>query len=258
MKDRIRQQLMVRWELKSRLKELEADKEKLEKDVFALYIAMHNEQVDVENLESKSIRNWFLDAAGKKEAMLMKERREAQCAKLNHDTVLRKLEYTKEQLALSRQELEQLREPLEGDWNPEKNAELIVQELRAARDTGNEVLEDIERMIRQVNNLLEQNRWGMNKSMMPSYLATAQKKINLLKAKLDLFTEEASNLPIAEPILEPGTQLLGIDAHLMDQVVSGLGADMLLGESHDALAASKKQVQALLDRLNEIISQLEL
>lgn len=257
MENPIRQELLRRWELKYRLKELEEERERLEKELFPLYIAMHNEQADVENLEAKSIRNWFLDATGKKEAMLLQERREAQTAKLNHDTVLRKLEYTKEQLVQCREELLSLQKAPAGEWFPAENKDLIVQELRSACRTAGEVLADHESMIRQVNNLIEQNKWGLNKSMMPSYLATTQKKINLLKAKIDLFVEEASNLPVRKPILKPDDRLLIIDDHLMDQTVGGLGADMLLGESYSALVASKKRIRSALEALNQEIAQLE-
>lgn len=257
MEDRNRNQLLRRWELKCQLKELEAEKKKLEKELFPLYIAMHNEQVDVANLEEKNIRNWFLDTTGKKEAMLQKERREAAAAKLNYDTVSRQLEYTKQQLENARNELEQLRIPESGSWAEESDPQLIRQELRAALDTGSEARKDLESMIRKVDNLIEQNRWGVNKSMMPSYLATAQKQINLLKEEMDLFAQEASNLPIQESVLEPGVQLLILDDHLMDQAVAGMGADMLLGESHSALVACRKRLAAVLEALEKKIAQIQ-
>jgi len=256
MNGQTRQQLERRWELKMQMRALEEEKEKLEKELFPLYIAMYNEQVDVNNLESRSIRNWFLEVTGKREAMLRRERMEAQNARLNHDMVSGKLEYTGQQLAHCREELAALCNPTDPDWIPEENRDLITRELQAALDTGETVLQKIAHMIQQINNLIEQNRWGMSKSVMPGYLAAAQKKINALKKQLFLFAEEASDLPVRDAVMSSQEQLLAIDDHLLDQTVGGIGTDGLLGECHSALVASQKRIKHIMQAIEQEILQL--
>ena len=75
-----------------RLEELRKKKKILEPKVRMLEIYAHNENVDVENLENKTLTSVFYDIIGKKEEKLEKERAEANEWILKRDTAKRELE----------------------------------------------------------------------------------------------------------------------------------------------------------------------
>lgn len=71
--------------------ELQQEKKRLDKEVFDLKIAAHNEQADVAALEQFSIKGLFLQATGKKEEQLEKERMEARTAKAKYELAAARL-----------------------------------------------------------------------------------------------------------------------------------------------------------------------
>lgn len=75
-----------------RLEELKKQKKELAPKVKVLEIYAHNENVDVENLENKTLTSVFYDIIGKKEEKLEKERAEANEWILKRDTAKRELE----------------------------------------------------------------------------------------------------------------------------------------------------------------------
>ena len=75
-----------------RLEELRKKKKILEPKVRMLEIYAHNENVDVENLENKTLTSVFYDIIGKKEEKLEKERAEANEWILKRDAAKRELE----------------------------------------------------------------------------------------------------------------------------------------------------------------------
>ena len=75
-----------------RLEELKKKQKELETKVKMLEIYAHNENVDVENLENKTLTSIFYDIIGKKEEKLEKERAEANEWILKRDTAKRELD----------------------------------------------------------------------------------------------------------------------------------------------------------------------
>lgn len=88
--------------------ELLQEKKQLEKEVFDLKIAAHNEQVDVEALERFSVKGLLLKMTGKHEEMLETERREARTVKAKYDMAAARLERVCTQLAQIDRELPEL------------------------------------------------------------------------------------------------------------------------------------------------------
>lgn len=75
-----------------RLEELKKQKKELEPKLKVLEIYAHNESVDVENLENKTLTSVFYDIIGKKEEKLEKERAEANEWILKRDAAKREFE----------------------------------------------------------------------------------------------------------------------------------------------------------------------
>lgn len=91
-------------ELLDLTEKLNAERTQLDAEVRRLQIIAHNEQADVDNLESSGIKNILLGLTGKKRERLEKEQSEArnavqnyELAKSKHESVIQKLDaYAKE------------------------------------------------------------------------------------------------------------------------------------------------------------------
>ena len=259
-------QELRRLELKEKIMELESKLPAMDKELFALYIQAHNEQVDYENLNSFSLKNWFLDITGKKEALLDKERREAQAARLKHDTAKRQLDWVRQQLEESRGEIQDLLGCTAAYWDAleaagdsellQEQRERTGKELRADLECCKNVLTDTRRVMSQVSNLHDQNRSGLNaaNTMMHSQMASMQKRINLVVREVELFIERVSNLGLRQQIVPVGAVLIKPDESNWAEVLSPLTRDTQLREAYLAL---EKAEQELLRIQTELERQIE-
>ena len=91
-----------------RVEELKKQKKELAPKLKVLEIYAHNESVDVENLESKTLTSIFYDIIGKKEEKLEKERAEAKDWILKRDTAKRELDDVENELESGERELASL------------------------------------------------------------------------------------------------------------------------------------------------------
>lgn len=259
-------QVLRRSALKASIPELEAKKAALEKELFSLYIDMHNQQADVDNLEAFSIKNWLLDRMGKKEELLAKEYSEARAAKQRHDAAKFELQRLTDTLAANRAELQSLR----GCWRDYRisltdRSAIAAQdalertELEAALAHCTEAEEKTDDLLELLENLIERNQYGSGtiNMNMPSYLATAQKRINQLSHALSLLVEDVSDLPTDPPVLEPDAVLLSLDEHLLEDLLSSLSRDAQLNTAAAALQTAKRSLQSIAAELKiRINSQL--
>lgn len=94
--------------LKPRVEELKKQKKELEPKLKVLEIYAHNESIDVENLENKTLTSIFYDIIGKKEEKLEKERAEANEWIIKRDTAKRELEDVENELESGERELASL------------------------------------------------------------------------------------------------------------------------------------------------------
>lgn len=78
--------------LESKLEELKKQKKELEPKFKRLEIYAHNEQIDVDNLEGKTLASFFYNVIGKKEEKLNKERAEAYAFAVKRDNAKRELD----------------------------------------------------------------------------------------------------------------------------------------------------------------------
>ena len=79
-------------ELEVRLTELKKERQVIKRNVTALEAQAHNEQIDVSNLEEKTLTSAIYDFLGKKEKKLDKERAEARDAIAKRDVALMELQ----------------------------------------------------------------------------------------------------------------------------------------------------------------------
>ena len=254
MLQKLRNQELRRLELKEKIIDLESKLPAMDKELFALYIQAHNEQADYENLNSFSLKNWFLEITGKKEALLEKERREAQAARLKHDTAKRQLDWIRQQLAESRGEIQDLLGCTAAYWDAleaagerellQEQLERTRNELRADLECCKSVLTDTHRVMSQVSYLHDQNHCGLNaaNTMMPSQMASMQKRINLVVGEVELFIEQVSNLGLRQQIVPVGTVLIKPDDRNWAEVLSPLTRDTLLREAYLALEKTEQEL----------------
>ena len=247
-------QVLRRSALKSSLPELEVRKAALEKELFSLYIDMHNQQADVDNLECFSLKNWLLERRGQKEALLQKERSEARAAKARHDAAKFELQRLTDTLSANRSELRSL----QGCWKHYREsltdpAAIAAQdalertELESALAHCAEAIEKTDQLLEQIDNLTQRNQYGSGtvNMNMPSYLATAQKRINLLSHDLALLVEDVSDLPTEPPVLPSDAALLSLDEHLLEDLLSSLSRDDALNTAAQGLLTARKNLLAI-------------
>ena len=265
----LRNQELRRLELKEKIIELESKLPDMDKELFALYIEAHNEQADYENLNSFSLKNWFLGLTGKKEALLDKERREAQAAKLKHDTAKRQMDWTRQQLEDSRAELQGLLGCTAQYWQAleaEGENELLEQQRQRTREEltsdlecCKEVLADTRRVMGHVSNLHDQNHSGLNAAnmMMHSQMASMQKRINLVVREVELFTERSGNLGLRQQIVPAGTVLIKPDESNWAEVLSPLTRDTLLREAYLSLEKAEQELHRIQSELERQIEEMK-
>ena len=78
--------------LEPKLEELKKQKKELEPKFKRLEMYAHNEQIDVDNLEGKTLASFFYNVIGKKEEKLNKERAEAYAFAVKRDNAKRELD----------------------------------------------------------------------------------------------------------------------------------------------------------------------
>lgn len=88
----IKEKLSKREDLVSRLDDLNGKKKHIKRNLAVLEAEVHNEQVDVINLEEKTFTSVVFDILGKKEQKLEKERAEAREAAVKRDAARIELE----------------------------------------------------------------------------------------------------------------------------------------------------------------------
>ena len=99
-----------RAKLEAQKKDLYAQREERAEKERQTARILAKEQADVDKLEGKSLRGFFLELKGEKEERLAQERREALAARLQHDQAVADLEYLDKKILEVVGELDGLRE----------------------------------------------------------------------------------------------------------------------------------------------------
>lgn len=137
MQDALRQ-AERKLELLEQKEKLEAELKLLDTEVHKLRIIAHNEQADVENLNTPGIRGLLLGMTGKKQARLEKEQTEARRARQNYETALSRQESSLSKLNQCTEELASLgncEEALRQQLSLPKESALITLE-KCSADTA--------------------------------------------------------------------------------------------------------------------------
>lgn len=258
----LRQQMIRRWELKELLPTLESQKEKLEQELFALHIDRHNQRADVENLESRSIKNYFLRVSGKLDDRLEQERREARAAESKYNAAEEELDRTKRRLADCREEIQALSGCTLAYWDALSDAadqdritecrQYIIKELETAAASCESTRAALEKLRTTLTNLIDRNVYGMGNinALMPSYLASVKKQLDLMKSQVDLLREQLADLPLREPILNLTEIDIDVDSHILDDLLSRDGRDKSLRQVRSAVKASEETIKRICDEIH--------
>ena len=214
----------LKLELLERKETLEAEGKRLDGEVKALKIAAHNEQVDVENLKSPSIKGLILSITGKKQEKLEQEQAEARDAQQRYELAVAKQAAVQHKLRECTEELAALGD-CEGSLRalisfPEDPALTLLAESGAMLS---QIREEITKLIAALGRMSSIGSFrggavpgaviaGMNDSLMASE-GNAQRM--LIEVKGDL-KRLAGNLAVFGIEIETGSLEQFQDDYLMD------------------------------------------
>lgn len=271
-------QVCRRAELKNIFAQKRAEKETLEKSLFALKIAAHNEQVDVDLLNSFSIKNLYYELTGKKEALLEKESREARAARAEYDNAQFRLEQLCRQMESCEMEMDALSGCEDRYWQALMDAEacahsddrqavtdLITQRLHAitaeleeALALGSETDTLISGLLDNVHNVQEWNialsgtAWDMT---MQGYLNTLQNKLNEFRKEAEKFRGKLNGLPLPGQIMTDVEQIFIFPEDHLRELTSKIGADTRLCDADTALCASRRSLNRIIEAMRNVLME---
>lgn len=155
----LKQKVARKAHLISSLEEMKNQKKALDKKLKLLEIEAHNEQVDVELLEGKTLSALLQGILGKKEEKLEKERAEAYAAAMKRDVARRELEDLEIRIASCESELSTL-ENCEQEYGAALDEKLDMIKKTGTRDADHAlVLEEkisfCENQIREIDEAIE-------------------------------------------------------------------------------------------------------
>lgn len=259
----LKEQVARRAKKKEEYARLEAELAAMDKELFALNIDAHNQQVDVDLLNAFSLKNLYYDLTGKKEAMLAKETMEARSAKekLNnarfyHEQLSRELQSCKDEVnALSGCEAKYWEllnnaaasDPHAGELLQLRKTEILDLLDKAhlscdsALEQAYDTLKNIDHVM-QWNNALAGTGWTM---AMPGYLNSTQKHIETFRGLVRDFCRMLDSLPLPAEAMIPEEEILIFPKDYFRELTGRIGANQRLYEADTAMHDAK-------DRLFEI------
>ena len=277
----LQQKIASKPSLEAKLRELQDQKYEFDRKVTSLRVALREEQADVENLEGRSLANYFFQVVGKLDEKLTKERQEAYAAKVKLDAAERELaaieadmEEIYAQLAEIRRSQEQYdaaiaqkRADLKSSDTPEgEQIRRMEQQLAALRSYAQEIREAInagssargtaDQILRELDSAENWNTWDMfggggiiTHVAKHGHLDSAQDLTEELQRKLRRFKTELADIQITAD-----TQV-NIDGFLRfaDYFFDGLFADWAVGnrisESISSVAGTREKINATIKKL---------
>lgn len=273
----LKEKVVLRAARKKELEELEPQLETLEKELFALKIDAHNQQVDVDLLNCFSLKNLYYALSGKKEAMLEKETSEARAARQKLDAAQFQYDQISQRLDSCAKEIAALKGCESDYWallhtavatDPqvesilvERKAEVAVL-LSDAHEAGNAALEQIYDTLKNVHNVMKWNRsiGGMGWTMaMPGYLNAVQKDIEILRKLVISFTRKLDSLPLPQDAILSHEEILTLSKAHFQELTGNIGAEQRLYEADNALHAAKDKIfsiQAAMEIARKDISDM--
>ena len=268
----------------AKLRELQNQRIKYNREVISLRVALRKEQADVEKLECRSLANYFFQVVGKLDEKLDQERREAYAAKVKLDAAERELSGIESDIqeiqtqlteirtteAQYKEELEKKRAALKDSGTAAADqiieieqgiAALAAQkkEIREAISAGSSARSAADRILSELESADGWNTWDMfggggiiTHMAKHSHLDKAQDLVNELQSKLRRFKTELADIQIT------ANMQVNIDGFLRfaDYFFDGLFADWAVGDkisqSMSSVSSTKSQINRTLSRLNDM------
>lgn len=277
--ERLKQDVVLRAELKQHLRALEEEKEKLSKEVFSLQIAAHNEQVDVDSLNSFNLKNMYYAMTGKKDELLAKETSEARVAKEKADAAAFHLKQIERQMESDSNTVHALQGCEEAYWNmlqtvvseiPSENAAWIHQAyqerieqlihisetvLKEGYDTieySSEVQDNLVN-VQDWNRHLPNNAWYLS---MPGYLNGAMNKIERFRKQVQKISADLEVLPLPSHVKDNLTDIFVFPQNYFRELTSKISADERLYEADVAIVSAVRRLKDILREVEGISSDL--
>lgn len=264
-----------RAELKALLSDLTEQKKKAEEEVFALRIKAHNEQADVDNLESFSVKNLFMKLTGKMEETLARETKESRDAKAQFDRAKFHLEHLKQQYEQAITEFQSLKGCEMEFWNALQTAcasdptviptlthriHEIIPELKDTSLLVIQALEMSDNVLDNLRNLRDGNATlnGTARELtLRGYLLGGQKKINSFRAVTAQISDMLSQHPVGEPLKQLAFPLFDLETDtLSEPMISKPEIDRRLLDAIHAVKAAKERLSEIGPLLNDSIEEL--
>ncbi len=272
--NRLRKSDYMLQSLNDQLRKLEADKIKLE-------VELDREELDVENLNKKSLTTIFYSVLGSREKQLEKERQEALAARLKLEDNLKQIEDLKLQIAKLRQERKQYQnsevlynqlyqkkyDHLKSSGNPyyQKimeledgigNCKASLKEIKEAVTAGYLVMDQIENAETSLNSAEGWGTWdvlggGFFTDMMKhSHIDDARDTVTKIQSLLNSFRTELADVTIHSEIQ---LQIEGF-AKFADFFFDGLISDWVI---QSRIKDSLESVQRVKSEVSSVLSKLE-
>lgn len=284
----LQQKLARKRRLEKMLKDLHSQRTELKNKVGELEASRQKEQTDVDRLEGRSLSSLFYRIVGKKEEKLDEQRREAFAAAMKHDVAVRELASVEESIRAYESELAELRgcemeyarilkekvKAIKTTANPV--AEKILQyeehiayletqktEINEAIHAGNKAKSIADAVLSELNDAEGWGTWDLLGGGLISDLAKhsslddAQEKIKQLQVQLRRFKTELADVTIQADMQ------VSIDGFLRfaDYFFDGLFADWAvldkIEESQGQVKQTKQQIESVLQKLAGMLNATE-
>lgn len=277
----LQQKVAQKKTLEAKLKELQNQHREYDRKVIELRVAYRDEQADVDNLEGRSLANYFFQVIGKLDDKLDKERQEAYVAKVKLDAAERELAGIEQDIQDIQSQLAETRiaEQQYAALLEKKRAELkaagtdagvkileIEQRTAALEAQKKEIKEAIsagysargtaDRILSELEDADGWNTWDLiggggiiTHMAKHSHLDEAQDLVQELQSKLRRFKTELADIQIT------ANMQVNIDGflRLADYFFDGLFSDWAVG---DRISQSQASVQSTKSQINSTLNKL--
>ena len=277
----LQQKVAQKKTLEAKLKELQNQRREYDRKVIELRVAYRDEQADVDNLEGRSLANYFFQVIGKLDDKLDKERQEAYVAKVKLDAAERELAGIEQDIQDIQSQLAeiQIAEQQYAALLEKKRAELkaagtdagvkileIEQRTAALEAQKKEIKEAIsagysargtaDRILSELEEADGWNTWDLiggggiiTHMAKHSHLDEAQDLVQELQSKLRRFKTELADIRISADLQVSVEGFLRFADYFFD----GLFADWAVG---DRISQSQASVQSTKSQINSTLNKL--
>lgn len=277
-------QIIYKKRLDAVMRELTAQESALQEKATQLKAHMLHEQQDVERLEKHSLAAFFYHVTGQMDAIMDKERREFYAARVKYNTVLRELEAVREDIAETRQDLEDLQDceahyarvleqtrlAMETSSAPEGSVLLEKEQLLTYLKQQEEELQEaiiagtsaLRTMADLQQNLHSAKDWS-HETKTPAFWADharqeqmdeAQENLEVLQVQMQRFNKELSDVTI-RPNLQPS---IGRMLQFADNLYDSLLEDATVSEHiRQSCSLADQTRECILGVLRQLQNTLE-